>query len=245
MEAKTAVSFLLEDNLEECFRILLDYYDKHYLKGLNNREIAKRKDLEDDTNFNPTVKKNQTIKPYIAPSSANQSSTHTNSNNAINPNSQSSNSKKGNIPSFVKEYDTNDKFIKDTHTQDKSLAIGILNNIGDNNSFLSVVIQAFWNLEFIRNFIIYDLNVKESDQNAKLLYNLKSILKKYSHNLKTGTPICIDKLRNSLSEIFQSRRKFLWNNPDDPIDAFYAIINAFHSFHLVNIFFIINIITIL
>ena len=38
LETKLAVNFLLEDNLKECFRILLTYYDKHYLKGLQNRE---------------------------------------------------------------------------------------------------------------------------------------------------------------------------------------------------------------
>lgn len=38
LETKTAIHFLLEDNMNECFRILLKYYDKYYLKGLNNRE---------------------------------------------------------------------------------------------------------------------------------------------------------------------------------------------------------------
>ena len=38
LETKTAVNFLLGGNLKECFRILLTYYDKYYLKGLQNRE---------------------------------------------------------------------------------------------------------------------------------------------------------------------------------------------------------------
>jgi tRNA 2-selenouridine synthase len=42
METKTAIQFLMEGNLVESFRILLKYYDKQYLKGLNNRE-----DLQD------------------------------------------------------------------------------------------------------------------------------------------------------------------------------------------------------
>jgi len=37
LETKTAINFLLEDNIKECFRILLKYYDKYYLKGLNSR----------------------------------------------------------------------------------------------------------------------------------------------------------------------------------------------------------------
>ena len=38
LETKNAINFLLEDNHKECFRILLKYYDKWYLKGLHNRE---------------------------------------------------------------------------------------------------------------------------------------------------------------------------------------------------------------
>lgn len=38
LETKTAIYHLLEDNVKECFRILLKYYDKCYSKGLHNRE---------------------------------------------------------------------------------------------------------------------------------------------------------------------------------------------------------------
>jgi tRNA 2-selenouridine synthase len=38
LEAKTAINYLLENNVKESFRILLRYYDKYYLKGLHNRE---------------------------------------------------------------------------------------------------------------------------------------------------------------------------------------------------------------
>jgi len=38
LETKNAINFLLEDNTIECFRILLKYYDKWYLKSLHNRE---------------------------------------------------------------------------------------------------------------------------------------------------------------------------------------------------------------
>ncbi len=38
LEAKTAVGHLEEGNRLEAFRILLQYYDKRYLKGLHNRE---------------------------------------------------------------------------------------------------------------------------------------------------------------------------------------------------------------
>lgn len=39
LETKTAVNFLLENKIEECFSILLKYYDKQYDKALLNREV--------------------------------------------------------------------------------------------------------------------------------------------------------------------------------------------------------------
>jgi len=41
LETKTALQFLSEDNLKECFSILLKYYDKQYTKGLENRPDPK------------------------------------------------------------------------------------------------------------------------------------------------------------------------------------------------------------
>jgi len=38
LETKNAISFLLENNHKEAFSILLTYYDKWYLKGLQNRD---------------------------------------------------------------------------------------------------------------------------------------------------------------------------------------------------------------
>jgi tRNA 2-selenouridine synthase len=38
LDTKNAFQFLHEDNYKECFRILLRYYDKHYLKGLHKRD---------------------------------------------------------------------------------------------------------------------------------------------------------------------------------------------------------------
>ncbi len=38
LETQTAISFLIDDNLKECFSILLLYYDKFYLKSLHGRD---------------------------------------------------------------------------------------------------------------------------------------------------------------------------------------------------------------
>lgn len=41
LETKTALQFLEEENMADCFRILLKYYDKWYGRGLNMREHLK------------------------------------------------------------------------------------------------------------------------------------------------------------------------------------------------------------
>jgi len=38
LETKTAINHLIENNIKDCFAVLLNYYDKYYLKGLQNRE---------------------------------------------------------------------------------------------------------------------------------------------------------------------------------------------------------------
>jgi tRNA 2-selenouridine synthase len=38
LETRNALQFLEDGNIRECFSILLKYYDKHYLKGLHNRQ---------------------------------------------------------------------------------------------------------------------------------------------------------------------------------------------------------------
>lgn len=38
LETKTAINYLVEDDMEKSFEVLLKYYDKQYSKGLHNRE---------------------------------------------------------------------------------------------------------------------------------------------------------------------------------------------------------------
>lgn len=106
----------------------------------------------------------------------------------------------------------------------------LLNRMGDHNSFLSVVIHALWNIKFMRNFIINDLNtLNEKESKNKLFYHLKSLFLKYERN----KVLDINKLRVALAETFQNRRKFLLDQPDDPVDCYFAFINAIHSHHIV------------
>lgn len=106
----------------------------------------------------------------------------------------------------------------------------LLNRMGDHNSFLSVVIHALWNIKFLRYFIINDLNtLYEKESKNKLFYHLKSLFSKYERN----KVLDMNKLRVALAETFQNRRKFLLDQPDDPVDCYFAFINAIHSHHIV------------
>ena len=42
LEMKSAINFLLEDDINSCFGILLKYYDKLYLKSTNSRDLNQR-----------------------------------------------------------------------------------------------------------------------------------------------------------------------------------------------------------
>ena len=61
----------------------------------------------------------------------------------------------------------------------------------------------------------------------------KDTLVKYSQNLNSSNKksIDIEQLRVCLSEMFISSGKFSLDNPDDPIDAYFAILNSLHSFY--------------
>ena len=87
------------------------------------------------------------------------------------------------IQSSIKEYDENDKIIKDekysyinirrNDIKDIIGAVGLSNSGIENNSFLNVVIQCLWNMKAFRNFLLSDFNISENDLKYKILSNLK------------------------------------------------------------------------
>ena len=56
LETQNALTYLLQDNIKECFSILLKYYDKFYLKGLHNR-----KNYDSLLNIIPCMSVNTTV----------------------------------------------------------------------------------------------------------------------------------------------------------------------------------------
>lgn len=123
------------------------------------------------------------------------------------------------------------KKISQTCSQNVTSSCGIINKIGQHNSFLSVIVHTIYHMQHYKNFMLNEIAI--NNERDKLLYHLKSTLIKYSSN-KT---IDINKLRVCLAENFASRRKFILDQPDDPVDCYYAFINALHCNNIVIIFY--------
>jgi len=61
LETKSTLAFIEEDNYLEAFRILLQYYDKHYLKALHNRQDIDDLVIKIDCEKVDTLKNTQNI----------------------------------------------------------------------------------------------------------------------------------------------------------------------------------------
>lgn len=187
-------------------------------KSLRNISISENSNMNTMSNQVNTINNNSTISNNNINLTNNSNDVSQNQNVYVNVNTNPNNLTNVNIP--IKNNQAN--FVH-------SVPI-LLNRIGDHNSFLSVVIHALWNLKIMRNFIIKDLNtLNEKESKNKLFYHLKSLFLKYERNKVIDT----NKLRVALAETFQHRRKFLLDQPDDPIDCYFAFINAIHSHHIV------------
>ena len=113
-----------------------------------------------------------------------------------------------------------------------------VNNNGINDSFVHVILYSIYHMKLFRKYIINDLNFEQiqniqnkndnSDFHHSILYYLREIL------LQMGKKIFIDiyKFREILSRQFQNHRKFLADQPDDPADLLFILINAIHSYSI-------------
>ena len=104
-----------------------------------------------------------------------------------------------------------------------------IDNGGMNDSFISVILYSIHYMKLFRKFIINDLNSEKNKnfvnfQNS-FLYDLREILLQIGKNKY----INIHQFKENLSKQFQNRRKFLLDQPDDPSELLFVIINAIHS----------------
>jgi hypothetical protein len=132
------------------------------------------------------------------------------------------------------ETEKNSYISKDNYSshQYTSFALStIINKIGSHNSFLGVTIHSLFHLKHFRNFLLNEISLNEKDQKYKLLNELQIVMNKYSQNKKVD----VSKLRVSLAEGFTNRRKFLLDQPEDPVDCLFVFLNAVHSYAMVRL----------
>ena len=110
-----------------------------------------------------------------------------------------------------------------------------VNNDGINDSFISVILYAIYHMKLFKRYIINDLNSKKNQSLSKnikyqnsFLYHLREIMVQMGKNRY----IDIHLFRENLCKQFQNQRKFLTDQPDDPADLLFVIINAIHSYSI-------------
>ena len=94
------------------------------------------------------------------------------------------------------------------------------------NSYIIVILYTLYHIKSLSNYII-NLNINNGEENH-ILYSIKEICNKMGNNSR----IDIHELKESLSYSFKNRRKFILNQPDDPLDLFFIILNSIHSFYI-------------
>ena len=85
-------------------------------------------------------------------------------------------------------------------------------------------------MKLFEKFIINDLyqQMQKKKNNSLILSNLRQILIQMDKNKY----INISNFRNNLFNLFQNHRKFILEQPDDPSDLLFALINSIHSFSI-------------
>ena len=134
------------------------------------------------------------------------------------------------VPSQNQSQNQNQNNIKNNNP--KNYISTFINNGGINDSYVSVVLYAIHHMKLLRKFIVNDLNNSQNKNYSiyknSFLYDLREILIQISKNKY----IDIHNFRENLSKQFQNCRKFLADQPDDPSDLLFIIINAIHSYSI-------------
>ena len=136
----------------------------------------------------------------------------------------------------------------------KNLNININNNNFNNNNFVFIdkedsnisyiktVLYSISYMKLLNNYLITEIkfNNKEKINSREILLSIiRDILIKIeqvrnkdanvNNSIHINNIINIEQLKENLSNLFKDKKKFVKNNPDDPIDFLYIIINFLHS----------------
>ena len=151
-------------------------------------------------------------------------------NNILNENKFYNNTLKNNYHNKLNEND-NKKNIFLNKNGNFLPPIFFDNSNNDANSYIIVILYTIYHIESLRKYILnLNINKKENlnnETNNNILYFLKDIYLQIGNN--NNSKINIHNLKQSLFYSFRNRRKFIINQPDDPVDLLFVILNAIHS----------------
>ena len=180
------------------------------LNPLLKKRNTKKKNINTDIIDNSKYFQNYSAQNYnIIEGSLNELTFGANKNIVTNP------KESNNLNTFIKGEKNNYSILK--------------NPEGMNDSYIFVIIYAIHHMKLFRQYIINNLNKQmQSNRNISLLYNLREILFQFNKNRF----INISNFVSILSDLFQTHRKFLLDQPDDPSDLLFVLINSIHSYSL-------------
>ena len=199
-------------NLNQSTKIINSNYGGEFTFGQSNELF---KNLNDNNNINEG-------KNYFNNTFKNNYHNNLNDHNLMNNNNNETNdnnNNKMNDKTIIKNYENN------------LPPIFIDENKDNNNSYIISILYAIYSMKLLRKYIInLNFNNQENNhnENNNILYSLKEICLQIGTNQK----ININKFKESLSYSFKNRRKFIINQPDDPVDLFFVILNCIHSFSI-------------
>ncbi|DAZ96232.1 TPA: hypothetical protein N0F65_012594 [Lagenidium giganteum] len=105
---------------------------------------------------------------------------------------------------------------------------GLLNDAGENNCFLNVVIQSFWHLTSMRHYLLH-VEIKDGSRTveANVLRALKSIMTEYDDT--TSGKIHSRALRKGLSVLYAADKNFQVGAMYDAEETLLALLNLMHQ----------------
>jgi hypothetical protein len=119
----------------------------------------------------------------------------------------------------------------------KLLGPPIKNEIGEQNCFLNVLIHYFYQNKEIRKFLMQE--TIKNDARSNLLFELQKLIENYTEIMSPFSRVAEQfkyinpiHLRAELADLFKEDNKFRLNSMDDPVEALFVFLNAFHSYSI-------------
>ena len=147
--------------------------------------------------------------------------------NSLNGECEFTFGKNNNLNSLKVEENSNSSTLRNSHNAKQIYNSIFVDNEMCNNSFIRVILYTIYHMKLLRKYLINDPLIKN---NKNILFYLREIISQIGKK----KVINISQFREILSNDYQNHRKFLIDQPDDPLEFFFVIINSIHSLSIQN-----------